>query len=357
VTGLHKALHEAGLSKPGSASGALNLKGHKSHHEAYLHELVEQRSGILGTSYVPFRVAIEGGAVGLVDTPVHFPWDILHELYSGDVFDTAIFGHGVSGCAREQLCLEFWDALDHSTQSHHMNDDPDCRPLRSHTVPLFYHSDGGEVFNGGKYEIFHCCSAFSRDVDPRDAKFYQAMLEQYQLVQETDEDYARYVETCRPILESGMFPSQDQLPPDWRLDEARQKLAGKPFAGGWRFTFGGWQGDLMDRVRTHQFARNYLCNFMCERCYCSKVLPECSPFDFREGAMWLRMLVTHVAYMACNDPHSPWTCVRSWTMFRNRDDLLHTMWLGFAKDIIAQCIFDLAWILAGRSRTLPPLLR
>ena len=35
--------------------------------------------------------------------------------------------------------------------------------------------------------------------------------------------------------------------------------------------------------------------------------------------------------------------VRSWSIYRNRDDLLHMLWLGLAKDITGQCIFDFAW--------------
>lgn len=336
------ASHESGRPTP------LPVSSRASDAEKHLHSLL-QRIGVVGKpTFVPFRTKSDDGTVAYTQWPVQFLWETLDVLYSaGDIFYDVVFGarHAWRG---EALCTEFWEALEHSTQKHHMNTDPECRPLRSITVPLFFHSDGGEVFRDRSYEIYHSSTAFSRDVDPRDAKFYQSMFDEDEVCPETEDDMATYVEASRKVLESGCWPTQSQWP--WPLDAKRLALAGKPFAGGWRFTFGGWQGDLKDKVRTHRFQRNYQSNFMCERCLCCKHLREGNPYDFSVLANWLKMLVTHAAYLRSNEPKSPWIRVRSWTIFRNRDDLLHMEFQGFIRDVAAQLIWDLAWDMSFNTR-------
>ena len=98
-----------------------------------------------------------------------------------------------------------------------------------------------------------------------------------------------------------------------------------------------------EKVRVHQFDRYYLCNFLCEKCLGCKHLPDMSAYDFEPGAAWKTLLFTDAAYKHSRSPKSPWTCVKSWTMFRNRDDLLHMLYLGLAKDVSGQCLFDFAW--------------
>jgi len=59
-----------------------------------------------------------------------------------------------------------------------VNTEPQFRSRRQRIVPLLWHSDGGEVFNGRSYVIYHLTSAFSHAVNPMDSKFYLGMLEE-----------------------------------------------------------------------------------------------------------------------------------------------------------------------------------
>jgi hypothetical protein len=346
-----RTCHALEITGKSTASTQLILEHRaKGSAEDRLHRLLMAQFGVLPPSFIELRMNDHLGRLCTKSWPVHHVWETL-DMLSDDVnkLDEVIFGKGVHGTDRSLKCLEFWDALSESAQDHHMNTDPAYWNRRAHTVPWFFHSDGGEVFRDVEYVVYSTCSSFTRDVDPRDAKFFTTLIPADSITVETEEDIAAYYEQVRIILETGQWPAQEQV--FWTLDKPRLDKAGKPFAQGWAMTFGGWQGDLKEQNRVHLFARNYLCNFMCIKCLAHKSIPEANPFDFRESAGWLQMLMSHESYMFSQNRKSPWSCVRSWTIHRNLDDLLHMFWQGFIKDISAQCIWEFGWLEAGRSRT------
>ena len=114
---------------------------------------------------------------------------------------------------------------------------------RSKVFPTFWHSDGGEVYAGGKiWSIYHASTPFSYDKDPKDAKLYILMVEEALFCEETEEELTVYFIWCQNVLESGIFPYTDHLKkpigPPWN------KKSGEPIAGGFGMSFSGWTGDL-----------------------------------------------------------------------------------------------------------------
>ena len=73
-------------------------------------------------------------------------------------------------------------------------------------------------------------------------------------------------------------------------------------------------------------------------------------YDFSEDALWLRLRITHDQYLRTHGPtqRSPYTKLRSWTIYRNRDVICHMIHLGFAKDASGQCLHDFASLLVQR---------
>ena len=79
----------------------------------------------------------------------------------------------------------------------------------------------------------------------------------------TDEQCVLYLKWNIDVLLSGQFPSHDHLgnPLTGRRAERRGELA-----GGWRAAFVGHTADCKEKVRMHRLARNWACNFLCEKC-------------------------------------------------------------------------------------------
>ena len=79
------------------------------------------------------------------------------------------------------------------------------------------------------------------------------------------------------------------------------------------------------------FHRNYQCTFLCKKCLASKEPDVAYAYDFSPYAKWKDLLVSHSLYLNATAAAllSPWTRIRSWTIFRNREDLLHNKYLGW----------------------------
>jgi hypothetical protein len=111
-------------------------------------------------------------------------------------------------------------------------------------------------------------------------------------------------------------------------------------ANNWKASFYGWTGDAKEKVRQHKFPRN--CNLFCERCLAAKQLQDANGFDFSDGAAWRSLLVDHSLYSLSTPDFllSPWCIVDGWTIERNHDDMLHTLWLGWGNDLVGQPLFE-----------------
>jgi len=152
------------------------------------------------------------------------------------------------------------------------------------------------------------------------------------------------------VMTSGMIPFEDYLGRPVRR-------GGQLLAGGWRASFSGWAGDLMEKVEQHNFARNYNCHFLCELDLGCRHLEHGNAYNFKPGAMWKALVISHAQYLATTPvaDRSPWCAVKSWTIHRNRNDGLHMLWLGLAKDVSGQLLYDFARLMQARQPYLKDL--
>ena len=251
------------------------------------------------------------------------------------------FGHALLG--RHRNAGGFWRQVAASGIEHHVNDDMNFAPHRDFIIPTYWHSDGGDVYKDTEYSIYSWTSSLVHDVDTLDSKFLVCLVEQSRKVPGvTDAELVRFIAWNLRVMGSGLHPSRDHL--DQPMTGKRAGLSNKPLAAGWRAAFYGWQGDTKEKVKVHGFSRNWMSNFICEFCLGCRHLSEGNAYDFAEGSMWQRYLISHDQYMLATHPaaQSPWTQVQSWRIDRNLDDLLHMIYLGFGKDVAAQLIFESA---------------
>ena len=80
---------------------------------------------------------------------------------------------------------------------------------------------------------------------------------------------------------------------------------------------------------------------MCEFCLASSSIRACLPFDFRPWANWRQYLITQRHYLL-TEGDSPFCDMPGWSIFRNKMDMLHLCFLGFARDISACMLLILA---------------
>ena len=224
-----------------------------------------------------------------------------------------------------------------------MNDHVLSSPDMASTVPLWVHSDGGEVFNTTEFSIFSWSSALVQDINPFDYKNLICLMpEEWKVKRETDAAIIEFISWSLRVLEAGVFPSTDHR--GRPLTGHRQLMAGQPIAGGWRASLVGTLGDLKEKTKIHRLKRNYACNFFCDKCLCCRHMECGNGYDFRASAMWRMMPVSHELYLRTTPvgDRSPWCNHPSWSIYRHRDDMLHGWWLGFVKDVSGQLLFDLA---------------
>jgi len=113
-----------------------------------------------------------------------------------------------------------------------------------------------------------------------------------------------------------------------------------PIMGGWRGAFGFWTGDLLEMLEVHGNEKNYLCKFLCDRCLGCTHIPEGNAFNFSDDIFWRKLPISHSHYLLTAAHISPWSCVPGWSIWHNLYDTLHLLWLGFAKDIAGQLLYD-----------------
>jgi hypothetical protein len=125
----------------------------------------------------------------------------------------------------------------------------------------------------------------------------------------------------------------------------RLKTAGDSIPYGLRGCYFGFKADLKARKESHLFTRYYQCTLLCDLCLAmqpyKKSDPELNYKQFYEDALYTGTFVSHDWHVANDDPPSPWCVVPGYNHVNNFLDLLHNLYLGAGRDIIATTIKDM----------------
>lgn len=182
-----------------------------------------------------------------------------------------------------------WNAF----SDHHIHG---CRHLPlDRTIPLSFHSDGVDMYNGTPFRVYQISSALAHDIDVEDGKLFNGALEEKLCTSATNSRVTSYWQWNLDILESGIHPAKDFDGNPW-LD-FRKDRAGQPLMGDWRGSFYAWTGDLKEEAQQHLFHRNYQCTFLCKKCLASREPDVAYAYDFSPTAEWKELLVSHSLYL------------------------------------------------------------
>ena len=107
----------------------------------------------------------------------------------------------------------------------------------------------------------------------------------------------------------------------------------------WAFRF-----DHKARQETNQFSRWANCMYMCDRCMAQRPTKKSDPsmcyYDFNLDAPYSMTEISHATYVGTEPVVSPWVAMPGWTLKTCMQDLLHTVFLGFARDLIGNLLAD-----------------
>lgn len=125
----------------------------------------------------------------------------------------------------------------------------------------------------------------------------------------------------------------------------RSMWRGQQLAGPWRGAFAGTLMDSKARAECHKFSRKYNSMYICDNCYAvqlSKNAPKELNFKtFTPASLWMLTMVSHAVYKTTEPNLSPWADIPGWHFRTCWRDLLHVLYLGWAKDLIPAVLASL----------------
>ena len=135
---------------------------------------------------------------------------------------------------------------------------------------------------------------------------------------------------------SGLGPilGEDGCPFD---SATRHRLANVELASGWRLAYAGFRADLKARRFHHRY---YLCNEICHMCMATKphVNLHLAYTNFRSDAAYLMTEISHSDYVRHHVAVSHWCDMPGFCIETVYSDLMHVLWLGTCKSLMASCL-------------------
>ena len=285
------ALMSHSLKASGRSDSGIGVMGnlHLSHTERDFHRKMRRMLGERLLGPYPLELTVKDGHTGKTKKifDVMAPYEVLHML-SGypEQFRLAFFGNYDLGTLEA-----YWDIVRLGWESCPVFTDPALWQMRDKIFPVFWHSDGGNIYSNQSYTTYHWSTPFTHDVDPRDAKLYMLTIDEAILLPETEMEIAEFINWNHKVMRSGVLPTYNHA--STKMTGERLRVAGGELARGYRAAFSAWTGDLKEEVRVHRLHRNYMCHFFCKKCLGCRHLQDGNAYNFGSEAQWYSMLVSH----------------------------------------------------------------
>lgn len=112
----------------------------------------------------------------------------------------------------------------------------------------------------------------------------------------------------------------------------------------WRMAYWAFRFDHKARQEANFFSRWSNCMFLCERCMSQRPTKKSDPnmwyLDFRPGLPRYLTQISHSTYMNTEPVVSPWSEMPGWHLHTCMHDLMHTVYLGFGRDLAGSLIAE-----------------
>ena len=206
-------------------------------------------------------------------------------------------------------------------------------PAEFHTTcPMVFHEDAVPAL-GDTATIWSWSSAVAPFGNPWDTRHAIAVLPTARISDATRQEIVNIIAWDLQTLKQGIWPSTNYKGEFWKTHTQNARRAGLALQLGGRFCF--WKGDMEAHWKSHQAARYYRCNDLCEWCMASQKNPL---FDFAAttfAALWRPTFGPDAS-----PDSSPWRAVPGCSKSARLIDSLHVYHLGVLQDLIASCLVD-----------------
>lgn len=183
------------LKQSGRNDAGLSLLGdiHNSNVEERFHTKMRRVLGNKLPEPYPLWLTVNDGHKGTCKKlfGALAPYEVLSMLYDHkEHFQLSFLGN-----YGPEVVGEYWETLRKSSwDTNPVFVDENLWSHRSKIFPMFWHSDGGEVFSTQSYAIYHWSTPFTHDIDPRECKFYMLMIAESEIVPDvTEREIANFV--------------------------------------------------------------------------------------------------------------------------------------------------------------------
>eukprot|EP00969_Alexandrium_andersonii_P104078 4593696-Alexandrium_andersonii.AAC.1 len=146
-----------------------------------------------------------------------------------------------------QWLQEYWERLGSHTP-HPMNDDPALAPYRHCTFPLYWHSDGVEIYQDVDFTVGSWSSVATVDVSSYDRQNLSFVIATADFTADMYTELVAFLSWSDAALRPGLHPLVDHAGTPFPPNSRRKHLAGTTLANGWRGALAGWQADLKEKV-------------------------------------------------------------------------------------------------------------
>lgn len=335
-----RALEKDGLANaPIQSLAALGTGGKFPNNEE--RDLQSWVQGAFGVHLLPWSVFLDAEHGEEVDPiPVKLSCVFLHEyLHSLWEAGPARFKLGVMGPHDCKSLKQFWDHMQSLEGWESFRAVKDCSKL----IPVLFHFDGAQVHQGKEWHVWSWRTPLTVGTAVADCKHvycaYPADFAHSKVFKDKmHQAVARVLSWDLGIAETGVFPSLNMWGLPW-LEKHRLERAGKLIAGGFTAALWGVNADHKAKKEMHMFKRHHECTLVCHQCMAQKPghEPGLSFWELGEAALWRSTYIDHRAYCA-TEGLSPWLQIKHFTIDMVFTDLMHTVHLGFARDLLACAI-------------------
>ena len=213
-------------------------------------------------------------------------------------------------------------------------------------IPVWWHADGVEFYRNTEFFVWSWSSAVAEALNIWDQKFVHVVLPALfvhlkHLFQAMNEEITKLIGWDLRVCEEGVAATTGFYGEAFNLNCSRARIAGKALA--FKGCYAGFKSDGKARRDVHGFVRHYSCTYSCEECWATQPFKNAPPAtnykDFRSSALWRMTHITHEVYMGLPEQKSPWVLhVRGARLDTFYRDIMHVVYLGFARDFLASVI-------------------
>jgi hypothetical protein len=175
VSSLSTALVQSGRADPGTHFLALNPHGWNCERDFH-----RKMNRVLRSSFETYPLELTVRGPGASHAKLTIGVLPAYEVFalvcrSPELMQKALLGNYDKSCL-----VQYWDIMRQSSwNTSNVFQNPVLWAERHQIFPVFWHSDGGEMFKGTSYNVAHWSTPFGHDCDPYDVKMFQLMIEDH----------------------------------------------------------------------------------------------------------------------------------------------------------------------------------